>query len=171
MVSLVQDFQIVKMVKFGMYILIVVNAQIICIGLVQFAEIFLFVREEEFLILHLDASVLLESSGMVVDVHFQTVLEDKSGMAPNVFVQLVEIGMVQYAWSVLMGNNGIRKVFHANVPLVSSGQDCSAIKPTTAQLTESGIKPFKHVFVHPTKYGMEDNVPFNQSVVVEEAGI
>ena len=110
-------------------------------------------------------------TGVDKDVNTHPALVIKFQLEVNVFVQLVEIGMVQYAWNVLMGNNGIRKVFHANVPLVSSGQDCSAIKPTTAQLTESGIKPFKHVFVHPTKYGMEDNVPFNQSVVVEESGI
>ena len=95
--SLVQDFLIVKMVKFGMFILIVVNVQIICTGQVQFVKIYLFAKEEEFLILDLDVFAQMESSGMVVDVHFQTVLEDKFGMELNVFVQLVEISMEQFA--------------------------------------------------------------------------
>lgn len=70
---LVQGFQIVKMVKFGMYILIVVNVQITCIGLAQFVKIFLFVKEEESLIPDLDVSARLESTGTVVNVHSQTV--------------------------------------------------------------------------------------------------
>ena len=44
---LVQDFLNVKMVKYGMFILIVVNALIICIGQVKLVNKYLFVKEGE----------------------------------------------------------------------------------------------------------------------------
>ena len=101
------DYLIAIMDKFGMYIHIVVNVLIICSGLGVFVKKFLYVMVEESLMDHIDVFVKMDNSGMVLDALIQVVLEDKSGMEPNVSALQIETSMEQSAYNVSMDKSGI----------------------------------------------------------------
>ena len=152
---LVPEWILVLLEKYGMSILIVVNALSQLIGMVKNVKVYPVVLEVKFLIQPTPVFAHKAMYGLKVCAFILHAMEDKLGQDQNAYAHLDFFSMAACACNVSMDKSGIKNLRLAPVILVIDGMASIVKNLLYVRMEEFGIQPINNAFVQTVHIGVD----------------